>query len=97
MRNVAYNQDPREYDCEIDGELNSELCEAEAYERDIVGLVTVCFEKLKRHDDPFTMLAEVQNWIYRVQEAAENVKVWIEESDRDDPRANGWVGQDGRP
>lgn len=80
MRNLAYNQDPREYDREIDG---YELSEAEEYEACIRILISTCLDK--------------SSTIEEIREAAEDLKAWLDESDRDDPRANGWVGQDGRP
>ena len=71
--------------------------EAEQFDKDLIALVHTCLEHRITSDDPFTAIGEFQNWAHRVQEAARVMEVWIEESDRDDPRANGWVGQDGRP
>lgn len=67
------------------------------FDKDLVDLVCTCLENRCIQADPFVALGELQNWVKRVQDAAEKMKVWIEESDGDDPRKNGWIGQDGRP
>ena len=81
-----------EFDLPDDG-----IGDAESFERDLAQLVCICREKLPLHNDPFTSIGAIQNWIKRVQDAANEMQVWLDESDRDDPRANGWVGKDGRP
>lgn len=71
--------------------------EAEQFDKDLSALLDACLAEIPEFDNPFSAIGAVQNWINEVQKAAEQMIPWLEESDRDDPRANGWVGQDGRP
>ena len=69
---------------------------SESFDSDLAALVDMCLSPVSCHSDPFTALCAVQNWIAKVQEAAEVMRVWIEESGQD-PRSMGWVDDRGRP
>jgi len=70
---------------------------AEDFDHDLRQLLAAINTPLKHEGDVYRHIIQVANWIKSVQEAADVMQVWIDEANGDDPRANGWVGQDGRP
>jgi hypothetical protein len=70
---------------------------SEDFDTALATLVETCLEVRVMQSDPFIALGELQNWVKRVQEAAEDMNEWMTAEDPNDYRGMGWVGKDGRP
>lgn len=69
----------------------SALAEAQshAYDNDLRALVTAAQNVIDSHHN--------LDFVSKLREVIENFLPWMDEEDANDPRANGWVDDKGRP